>query len=141
MIELPQANQAEVDILENALHCLSLALPLRLAWHHQFLSFREKDPSEVKFAKQEDCDIYSIHLITQMTRFMIHHHQVSCFPTAKPEAPDRNQAENGPPNWSRKSHLDSVIKGALKERGTMLLMPPTRSRRSFGLVLKITFNM
>ncbi|RHZ58695.1 hypothetical protein CDV55_105016 [Aspergillus turcosus] len=108
MIELPQANQAELDILENALHCLYLALPPRLAWHHQFLSFRDKDPSEGRFAKQEDCDIYSIHLITQMTRFMIHHHQVSCFPTAEPEAPDRNQAENGPPNWSRKSHLDSV---------------------------------
>lgn len=77
--ELSKDSRMELDILENALRCVSIALPPRLSYHEQSLTFKEKGLMSMQPSRQEDSDIYSIHLMIQLTRFMIYHYPVSSF--------------------------------------------------------------
>jgi len=77
--ELSKDSQMELEILENALRCVSIALPPRLSYHEQSLTFKEEGLMSMQSSRQEDSDIYSIHLMIQLTRFMIYHYPVSSF--------------------------------------------------------------
>lgn len=83
--ELSKDSQMELDILENALRCVSIALPPRLSYHEQSLTFKEKGLMSMQSSRQEESDIYSIHLMIQLTRFMIYHYPVSSFQFSEAE--------------------------------------------------------
>jgi hypothetical protein len=61
-------------ILANALKCFSMALPKALRYRDEFLSFTSRDPNETTAVRRMHSAKYSIHIMTQLTRIMIHHH-------------------------------------------------------------------
>lgn len=65
----------ELTRLSDALCCYAMALPMDLAHHGGLLKFRacEFVPPN---SRQNECDKYSIHVMKQLTRFMIYHQQV-----------------------------------------------------------------
>lgn len=65
--------QGSLDLLSNALYCLSAALPPRLAYQGEYLPFSKSPGGE---SLQLDNAKYSIHIMTQLSRFMINHYQV-----------------------------------------------------------------
>ncbi|OCL03304.1 hypothetical protein AOQ84DRAFT_154229 [Glonium stellatum] len=113
--ELPKESQMELDILENALRCVSMALPPRLAYQEQSLIFKEKGLMSMQSTRQEDADIYSIHLMIQLTRFMVYHYAVSSFQfgdaeTGKPaQSVDNSSTES---NNDRSSSSPNQNQGA-----------------------------
>ncbi|KAE9363331.1 hypothetical protein N431DRAFT_141380 [Stipitochalara longipes BDJ] len=64
--------QGHLDVLSNALYCLSAVLPPRLSYQGEYLPF-SKDLGE---SLHLDSAKYSIHVMTQTSRFMINHYQV-----------------------------------------------------------------
>jgi hypothetical protein len=75
-----QSIQAEMNIISDALLNATRALPKQLSYHGEFLSFRPSlhlaGGTTIASTRRQDADKYSIHIMTQLTRFMIHHHQV-----------------------------------------------------------------
>jgi hypothetical protein len=65
--------QGNLDLLSNALYCLSAALPPRLTYQGEYLSFSKSPGGE---SLHLDSAKYSIHMMTQISRFMINHYQV-----------------------------------------------------------------
>jgi hypothetical protein len=61
-------------ILANALKCFSLALPKALRYRDEFLSFTSRDANEAAAVRRTHSAKYSIHVTTQLTRIMVHHH-------------------------------------------------------------------
>lgn len=61
-------------IIENALHCFQLALPAKLKYDSQCLSFDSKNATFNEILRESS--IYSIHIMSQLTKFMIYHHGV-----------------------------------------------------------------
>ncbi|KAJ4361119.1 uncharacterized protein N0V89_001688 [Didymosphaeria variabile] len=66
----------QLSTIYNSLRCFSLALPLHLKYRNQYLGFQTKAPGSIKSPRHLHSAIYSIHLMTQLTRFMIHHYRV-----------------------------------------------------------------
>lgn len=64
----------KLAILANALKCLSMALPKQFRYEDQYLSFTSRDPTNLVATRQLHSAIYSIHVTTQLARFMIFHH-------------------------------------------------------------------
>jgi hypothetical protein len=65
--------QSYLEVLSNALYCLSAALPPRLSYQGEYLSFSKDSGRE---SLHQDSAKYSIHVMTQTSRFMINHRQV-----------------------------------------------------------------
>jgi hypothetical protein len=59
--------------LANSLRCFSMTLPKHLRYREEYLSFSSRDPSQVVAVRQQHNDKYSIHVMTQLARIMIHH--------------------------------------------------------------------
>jgi hypothetical protein len=65
----------KLAILANALTCFGMALPKPLQYrNNEFLSFTSRDPSAANKTRQLHCAKFSIHVMTQLARLMIHHH-------------------------------------------------------------------
>jgi hypothetical protein len=61
-----------LDTLGNSLYCFSAALPGHLMYQGEFLSFANSTSTTL----QNDSAKHSIHIMTQLSRFMIDHYQV-----------------------------------------------------------------
>ena len=73
-----ETTQSELDIMANCLYCTVASLPSSLLYQGQTLDFRPRS-SSASFdinPRQEHADKYSIHLMTQLCRFMIYHHKI-----------------------------------------------------------------
>ncbi|KJK78013.1 hypothetical protein H634G_06596 [Metarhizium anisopliae BRIP 53293] len=66
--------QNTYKILGNAVYCFSMALPDHLRYRGQHLFASAASASRA--TKQHDSHIYSIHVMIQLTEFMLHHCQV-----------------------------------------------------------------
>jgi hypothetical protein len=77
MKESSDVAQSERNILENSLSCFTMGLPAELAYQDEFLNFNTKGIEQAAAACSKDSAKYSIHMMTQLTRLMIHRHQVS----------------------------------------------------------------
>ena len=73
-MEYAQSAQSGLDVLANSLYCISLVLPAELSYHGEFLNFSISGSG--RNSLQSDEARHSIHIMTQLSRFMIHHHQV-----------------------------------------------------------------
>lgn len=65
---------ARLSMLANSLSCFSIALPRSLTYRDEYLSFSSsgRTPSS---SLQNDSAVHSIHVMTQLTRFKIYHHE------------------------------------------------------------------
>ena len=66
---------AKLAMLANSLSCFSIALPRSLAYKDEYLSFSSSGRSPAFSSLQNDSAIHSIHVMTQLTRFKIYHHE------------------------------------------------------------------
>ncbi|KAK4458074.1 hypothetical protein QBC42DRAFT_341255 [Cladorrhinum samala] len=66
-----EASRDELSIMANCLYCTVTSLPPSLAYQGETLDFRL--PRE---SRQHHADKYSVHLMTQLCRFMIYHHKI-----------------------------------------------------------------
>lgn len=64
--------------LANALQCFSMALPKRLRYCDEYLSFSSHDPATAVTTRRMHRAKYSIHVMTQLARMMIHHQDAYC---------------------------------------------------------------
>lgn len=62
--------------LANAVQCFVLALPAHLRFRNQYLSFDARFPGQWDSLHQLHCSIYDIHVMTQLSRLMIHRYGV-----------------------------------------------------------------
>ena len=101
-------NEAKLEVLANALYCFTIALPPRYRYQHQSLRFaRPAGTPATARALANDCAVYSIHMMIQLTRLLIHRRGViRCIHQAvRPlEMPGRDQ-EPG------KTRLDALAFG------------------------------
>ena len=68
--------QADLSIIANTIYCTNLSLPTELAYGGEMLDFRTKfSPRDVS-SRQHHCDIYSLHVMIQLNRFLISHHKI-----------------------------------------------------------------
>lgn len=79
----PQANctaedrEVELLALANAIFCAVSSLPEELAYHGEVLTFRALDAQDLDdMLLQRQSDKYSLHLMTQLSHFMVNHHQI-----------------------------------------------------------------
>lgn len=63
-------------IIENSVSCLTIALPAELAFKQNFLSFNPNTSSDDLAICSADCSRYSIHMMLQLSRLMIHRHEI-----------------------------------------------------------------
>lgn len=67
---------SERMIIENSVSCLTIALPAELAFKQNFLAFSQNTLSDGLSKWYADCSRYSIHMMIQLSRLMIHRHEV-----------------------------------------------------------------
>jgi len=69
--------QADMDIMSNALYCTTTALPSTTAFTSQTLNFNpaQESPSTPS-SRMQDAERYSIHLMTQLVKFMTNYHKI-----------------------------------------------------------------
>jgi hypothetical protein len=65
--------QEDLAILSNSLSCFALSVPKHLRYRNEHLSFGNDPITESH--RQLEADMYSLHTMTQLARFMIHHRQ------------------------------------------------------------------
>lgn len=65
----------DLAVLNNSLYCFTVALPRQLRYQNDFLHFG--GDSTEGTSRQFDSDVYSIHIMTQLARFMIFREQLS----------------------------------------------------------------
>ncbi|KAK4671665.1 hypothetical protein QC764_607830 [Podospora pseudoanserina] len=75
-----ETNQDELNIMANTLYCTVTSFPTSLVYQGETLDFRPKasaqsSPEGIN-PRQEHADKYSLHLMTQLCRFMIYHHKI-----------------------------------------------------------------
>jgi hypothetical protein len=63
-------------ILENSLRCFTMALPISLKYRDEYLTFTSCNVADAPTLRQLHNSRYSIHMMTQLTKFMIHHYKV-----------------------------------------------------------------
>jgi hypothetical protein len=66
----------EMSAVSDAICCFAMALPLNLTYRGEFLTFRASKYAAAKTSRQNDSDKYSIHIMKQLSRFMVYHHRV-----------------------------------------------------------------
>ena len=81
------------DMLSNSLWCTLSAMPAELAYHDEYLAFRATEDPFAPNSRQKECDKYSIHIMIQLTRFMMHNQTV--FRSTALDTPDLHQEESG----------------------------------------------
>lgn len=62
----------KLDLLANCVYCFELALPTQLRYSNQHLGFDVREPGQPKSLRQLHCDIYNVHLMTQLAKLMIY---------------------------------------------------------------------
>ncbi|CZR67987.1 uncharacterized protein PAC_17886 [Phialocephala subalpina] len=72
--EPPENVRSRLEVLANSLFCFSNALPAEGAYGGEFLTFSTCPQNRASF--QLDGAKHSIHVMTQLSRFMINHYQV-----------------------------------------------------------------
>lgn len=71
------ANHEELDIMANCLYCTITSLPPSLCYQGETLDFQVgQSIKQDSNARKDHADKYSIHLMTQLCRFMIYHHKI-----------------------------------------------------------------
>ena len=65
--------QSNLDILSSSLYCLTAVLPASVGYQGEYLSFSTTDAHH---SIQTDSDKHAIHLMMQLSRFMIYHQQI-----------------------------------------------------------------
>ncbi|KAH6844518.1 fungal-specific transcription factor domain-containing protein [Chaetomium sp. MPI-CAGE-AT-0009] len=85
----------ELDIMANTLYCTITSLPTDLVYQGETLDFRATHPlpqdrDKAVSPRQRHADKYSIHLMTQLCRFMVYHHKICA------RAPWLAQRQKGP---------------------------------------------
>ncbi|KAK1758583.1 hypothetical protein QBC47DRAFT_295255 [Echria macrotheca] len=73
---LGTTNHDELSIMANCLYCTVTSLPSGLAYQGETLTFRGGFRADGTSPRQAHADLYSIHLMTQLCRFMIYHHKI-----------------------------------------------------------------
>jgi hypothetical protein len=76
----PNQNE-ELDIMANTLYCTITSLPADLVYQGETLDFRvthtlPRNADKAVSPRQQHADKYSIHLMTQLCRFMVYHHKI-----------------------------------------------------------------
>lgn len=72
--ETPEDVRLHLEVLANSLFCLTTALPPEARYDGEFLTFSTCPDNRTSF--QLDGAKHSIHIMTQLSRFMINHYQV-----------------------------------------------------------------
>ena len=75
----PSNNESVQDALttiSNSLYCATASLPSELKYGGEMLDFRTKRSAAEANFRQFHSDIYAIHLMSQLTQFMVHHYKV-----------------------------------------------------------------
>jgi Fungal specific transcription factor domain/Fungal Zn(2)-Cys(6) binuclear cluster domain len=67
---------SERTIIENSVTCLTIALPNELACRQDYLSFSEQRSPDGLAMSYADSARYSVHMMIQLSRLMIHRHEV-----------------------------------------------------------------
>lgn len=70
-----ETDQDELDIMANSLYCTVTAIPPELLYQGETLDFR-LEPDSGGTTRQVHADKYSLHVMTQLCRFMIYHHKI-----------------------------------------------------------------
>lgn len=73
---LTELQRDELTVISNSLYCATASLPLELRYSDVMLDFRTKRSAAEANYRQFHSDIYAIHLMTQLTQFMIFHHKL-----------------------------------------------------------------
>jgi hypothetical protein len=66
----------KLETLSNCVHCFVMALPTSLRYRNQYLGFDARQPGETSSSRQRHCGLYNIHVMTQLTKLMIHHYDI-----------------------------------------------------------------
>jgi hypothetical protein len=90
-----ETSNNELNIMANCLYCTISSLPACLSYQGENLDFHPRSsPYDGTNARQEHADIYSIHLMTQLWRFMIYHHKICArAPWQRPKGPAEQTPE------------------------------------------------
>lgn len=64
------------DLLSNSLTCSLIAMPREISYHDEYLAFRATTNPFAPASRLNECAKYSIHIMVQLTRFMLHHQTV-----------------------------------------------------------------
>ncbi|KAL5354737.1 hypothetical protein ACLOAV_000826 [Pseudogymnoascus australis] len=80
-------------VLENSLRCFTMALPSDLKYRDEYLTFSSPDPESVVAVRQRHSARYAIHMMTQLTKFMIHHYTVFESPASR-DHPNEDKLQN-----------------------------------------------
>ncbi|KAJ5544733.1 hypothetical protein N7535_006882 [Penicillium sp. DV-2018c] len=70
-----EESRQELEKLGHAVRCFSLALPVHLRYHDQYLSFGAPVQGQLESERQQHCSLYNIFVMTQLTRLMIHRYE------------------------------------------------------------------
>ena len=92
------------DMLTNSLWCTLTAMPAELGYHDEYLAFRATNDPFAPTSRQTECDKYSIHIMVQLTRFMMHSQTV--YRSTALDAPAPGQEESGARRSAAKDALD-----------------------------------
>lgn len=65
-----------LTIIANILHCTTMSIPSELAYGHGFLDFRTRREPRDTNNRQHHCNVYSLHLMIQLCRFICTHHKI-----------------------------------------------------------------
>jgi hypothetical protein len=97
----------EMSAVSDAICCFAMALPLNLTHRGEFLSFRASKYAATKTSRQNDSNKYSIHIMKQLSRFMVYHHRVF-------RSLGRDTGNSSPKGnvWSKESAAKSPNQGA-----------------------------
>ncbi len=105
--KLAEEAENEMSAVSDAICCFTMALPLELTHRGEFLSFRASRHAATKASRQNDSDKYSIHIMKQLSRFMVYHHRVF----RSEERDTRNTSPTGNA-YSKESAAKSLNQGA-----------------------------
>jgi hypothetical protein len=91
--------EENLTIISNALFCSATSLPTELVYQGQHLDFQTKGSPEDINCRQYHADIYSIHMMIQVVRFMLDHH-LACAEANKSRLTDNRITSSGLFSWS-----------------------------------------
>ena len=101
---------SERTIIENSVSCLTNALPLELAFKHNYLAFSGHRPSNGLAMCYTDSARYSIHMMIQLSRLMLHRHEVFWHAYRILKSVENDQAKEHLPGHERRpSDADSTM--------------------------------
>lgn len=81
------------DMLTNSLWCTLTAMPAELGYNDEYLAFRATSDPFAPTSRQRECAKYSIHIMAQLTRFMLYNQTV--FRSTAFDTPPIRQEESG----------------------------------------------